>query len=132
MESRTRRLFSGGTGHQFSVMRVSAFHHSNRVASCSFDGTVRIWNDISQEDVLFFLSEAIECLEVTPDDNKIIIVSANSSKAYYFELTTKSIHEIGRGKVFRGLFGTNPTSTQTGLITFEDELYFFNHATQTL
>ncbi|MHA2175848.1 MAG: hypothetical protein ACXABI_13525 [Candidatus Hodarchaeales archaeon] len=64
MESRTRRLFSGGTGHQFSVMRVSAFHHSNRVASCSFDGTVRIWNDISQEDVLFFLSEAIECLEV--------------------------------------------------------------------
>ncbi len=132
MESRTRLLFSGGTGHRFSVMRVSAFHHSNRVASCSFDGTVRIWNDLSQEDVLFSFSEAIESLEVTPDDNKIIFVLANSSKAFIFDLTTKNLLEIGRGKVFRALFGTNPTSTTTGLITFEDELYFYDHSSQIL
>jgi WD40 repeat protein len=108
-------------------MRVSAFHHSNRIASGSFDGTVRIWNNGTQEDVLFFFSEAVECLEVTPDDNKIIIVLADSSKALSFDFSTKSIHEIGGGKVFRGLFGTNPSCTKTGIITFEDELYFYDH-----
>lgn len=132
MESQTKRLFSGGTGHRFSVMRVSAFHHSNRIASGSFDGTVRIWNNGAQEDVLFFFSEAVECLEVTPDDNKIIIVLADSSKALSFNFNTNSIHEIGGGKVFRGLFGTKPSCTKTGIITFEDELYFYDHSSQIL
>ena len=132
MESHTKRLFSGGTGHRFSVMRIAAFNYTNRIASCSFDGTVRIWNDGNQEDVLFFFSEAVESLEVTPDDNKIIVVLADSSRALFYDFRTNSTHEMGKGKVFRGLFRTNPSCTKTGLISFDDELYFYDHNSQIL
>ncbi|MHA2341638.1 MAG: hypothetical protein ACXADW_07165, partial [Candidatus Hodarchaeales archaeon] len=57
-------VFSGVSGHRFSVMRLSPFHHSARFASCSFDGTVRIWEKEKQHKVLFFFPEAIEGLEV--------------------------------------------------------------------
>ena len=61
-------------------MRVASFHHSPRFASSSFDGTVRIWDGEKQEKVLFFFSEAIEGLSITPDDNNIIVVLAGNGK----------------------------------------------------
>ena len=99
MKASPKLLFSGVTGHKFSVMRVAAFHHSNRFASCSFDGTVRIWDELKQQSVLFFFPEAIEGLEVSPDDKKLIVVLADSSKAYVHDLTNNSKREIGSGKV---------------------------------
>lgn len=132
MKSRPKMLFSGVTGHKFSVMRLAAFHHSNRFASCSFDGTVRIWDEMKQQKVLFFFPEAIEGLEVTPDDKKLIVVLADSSKAYAHDLRKNSKREIGEGKVFRSLLGTSPDSSKTAIVTFDDELYIYNHDTDSI
>lgn len=125
-------LFSGETGHRFSVMRLAAFHHSNKIASCSFDGTVRIWDDKKQQKVLFFLTEAIESLEITPDDTKIIVVLSDSSRAFLYDIIQDKTQEIGQGKVFRNIFRTNPSSLKTAFVTFDDEIYFYNHKNQTL
>ncbi len=132
MKSNPKILFSGVSGHKFSVMRLSPFHHSDRFASCSFDGTVRIWHEMKQERVLFFFPEAIEGLEVTPDDKKIIVVLADSSRAFIHELSKNLRREIGPGKVFRSLFGTSPDCSKTALVTFDDELYIYNHNTHSL
>ena len=74
-------IFPGKSGHLFSVMRLASFNSSLRFASSSFDGTVRIWDNEKQEKVLFYFSEAIEGLEITPDDKKIIVILGESSKA---------------------------------------------------
>ncbi|MFX0052691.1 MAG: hypothetical protein ACFE8U_15540, partial [Candidatus Hermodarchaeota archaeon] len=130
----TRQLLQGETGHRFSVMRLASFHHSPRFASCSFDGTVRIWKENKQEKVLFFFSEAIEGLEITPDDEKVIVVLATSSKALIYDLNTEEIYQIAEGRdlAIRNLFGTNPSSTKTAFVTFDDDVYIFNHETMKL
>jgi WD40 repeat protein len=132
MKPKPKLLFSGVTGHKFSVMRLAVFHHSNRFASCSFDGTVRIWDEMNQQSVLFFFPEAIEGLEITPDDKKLIVVLADSSKAYVHDLTKNSRKEIGAGKVFRSILGTSPDSSKTALVTYEDEVYIYKHETNSL
>lgn len=126
----TQSIFPGKQGHLFSVMRVASFHHSPRFASSSFDGTVRIWDGEKQEKVLFFFSEAIEGLSITPDDNNIIVVLANSSKAFLYNFQDEQIHEIGSGKVFRNLLGTNPSSTKAAFVTFDDDVYIYNFASK--
>ncbi len=125
-------VFSGVSGHRFSVMRLSPFHHSARFASCSFDGTVRIWDNEKQHKVLFFFSEAIEGLEVTPDDKKIIVVLSDSSKLFVYDLTNDTLNEIGKGNVFRSLFQSSPDSSKTAVATFNDELYIYDHHKQNL
>lgn len=127
-------LFPGEFGHRFAVMRLASFHHSPHFASCSFDGTVRIWSEDRQEKVLFFFSEAIEGLKVTDDDQEIIVVLASSSKAFTFHLKDKKKYEIGQGQdlVFRNLFGTNPRSELTAFLTFDDDLYLYDHVSHTL
>ncbi|MHA1444423.1 MAG: WD40 repeat domain-containing protein [Candidatus Hodarchaeales archaeon] len=126
-------VFSGVTGHRFSVMRLSPFHHSDRIASCSFDGTVRVWENNKQHKVLFFFSEAIEGLEVTPDDSKIIVVLSDSSKIFIIDLETNNLSEIGGGHVFRSLFpATSPDSSKTAVITFDDDLFIYNHHNQSM
>jgi WD40 repeat protein len=126
----TKVISPGKIGHLFSVMRVASFHHSPRFASSSFDGTVRIWDDENQEKVLFFFSEAIEGLSITPDDNSIIVVLANSSKAFLYSLKNESLHEIGSDQVFRNLLGTNPSSTKAAFVTFNDNVLIFNLTSQ--
>jgi len=130
----TQQLYSGEKGHRFSVMRIASFHHSERFASCSFDGTVRIWKEDHQEKVLFFFSEAIEGMEITPDDRNIIVVLANSSKGFIYNLQEGQMLEIGedRNLVLRSIFGTNPSSTKTAFITFDDDLFFFDHHSEQL
>ncbi len=132
MRPKSKLLLSGVSGHKFSVMRLAAFHHSNRFASCSFDGTVRIWEEVKQQKVLFFFPEAIEGLEVTPDDKNLIVVLADSSKAFVHNLIKNTTREIGSGKVFRSLIGTSPDSTKTAIVTFDDELFIYNHETDSL
>ena len=125
-------VFSGVSGHRFSVMRLSPFHHSARFASCSFDGTVRIWENEKQHKVLFFFPEAIEGLEVTPDDSKIIVVLSDSSRLFVYDLTNNTLNEIGKGHVFRSLFQSSPDSSKTAVVTFDDEFYIYDHQKQTL
>ena len=126
-------VFSGVSGHRFSVMKLSPFHHTARIASCSFDGTVRIWENDKQYKVLFFFSEAVEGLEVTPDDSKIIVVLSDSSKLFIYDLENKILNEIGKGHVFRSFFpATSPDSNKTAVITFEDELFIYEHHNQNL
>ncbi|MHA1214647.1 MAG: WD40 repeat domain-containing protein [Candidatus Hodarchaeales archaeon] len=124
---RTTVIKSGLVGHRFSVMRFSSFHHSNRFASSSFDGTVRIWNGKTQEKVLFHFSEAIEGLEVARDDNKIIVILSDSSQAYVYDLTTEELTFMSNDLVIRNLFATNPSSTVTAITSFDDEIYFYDH-----
>ncbi|MFW9904703.1 MAG: hypothetical protein ACFFFH_10245 [Candidatus Thorarchaeota archaeon] len=126
----TQSIFPGKTGHLFSVMRVASFHHSPRFASSSFDGTVRIWDGEKQEKVLFFFSEAIEGLSITPDDNSIIVVLADSSKAFLYRLKDENLYEIGGDQAFRNLLGTNPSSTKAAFVTFDDNVYIFNLKSQ--
>ncbi len=126
----TQSIFPGKAGHLFSVMRVASFHHSPRFASSSFDGTVRIWDGEKQEKVLFYFSEAIEGLSITPDDHNIIVVLADSSKAFLYNLQDEQMYEIGSGKVFRNLLGTNPSSTKAALVTFDDDAYIYNFASK--
>ena len=130
--SQTQSIIQGKIGHLFSVMRVASFHHSSRFASSSFDGTVRIWDNEKQEKVLFFFSEAIEGLSITPDDNNIIVVLADSSKAYLYNLQDEKLYEIGGDQAFRNLLGANPTSTKAALVTFDDNVIIFNLSTQTI
>ncbi|MFX0014867.1 MAG: WD40 repeat domain-containing protein [Promethearchaeota archaeon] len=125
-------LFPGKEGHLFSVMRVASFHSSPRFASSSFDGTVRIWEDLKQKKVLFFFSEAIEGLSITPDDSKIIVVLADSSKCFLYNLIEEQMNEIGSGLAFRNILGTNQSGTKTALVTFNDEVYIYHHASQKL
>jgi WD40 repeat protein len=110
-------------------MRLASFHNSLQFASSSFDGTVRIWRDGKQENVLFFFSEAIEGLEVTPDDKKIIVVLGDSSKAYIHNLESQKTKEMGKNLVIRNLFGTNPGNTRTAIVTFDDDVYIYDHNT---
>jgi WD40 repeat protein len=110
-------------------MRLASFHNSLQFASSSFDGTVRIWRDGKQEKVLFFFSEAIEGLEVTPDDKNIIVVLGDSSKAYIHNLESQETKEMGKNLVIRNLFGTNPGNTKTAIVTFDDDVYIYNHDT---
>ncbi|UCG02749.1 MAG: WD40 repeat domain-containing protein, partial [Candidatus Heimdallarchaeota archaeon] len=126
----TQSIFPGKIGHLFSVMRVASFHHSPRFASSSFDGTVRIWNGEKQEKVLFFFSEAIEGLSITPDDNNIIVILADSSKAFLYNLQEEQMFEIGTGQVFRNLLGTNPSSTKAAFVTFDDDVYIYSIASK--
>ncbi|MFX0183531.1 MAG: hypothetical protein ACFE95_10660, partial [Candidatus Hodarchaeota archaeon] len=134
LKPQTRQVLEGNKGHRFSVMRLASFHHSPRFASCSFDGTVRIWKGNYQEKVLFYLSEAIEGLEITPDDNKVIVVLATSSKVFIYDLITEETYQVGEGRelAIRNLFGTNPSSTKTAFVTFDDDVYIFNHKTRKL
>ncbi|MHA1973157.1 MAG: WD40 repeat domain-containing protein [Candidatus Hodarchaeales archaeon] len=129
---RSTVIKSGLTGHRFSVMRLASFHHSGRFASSSFDGTVRVWNGTEQEKVLFHFSEAIEGIEITPDDNKIIVILSDSSQAYVYDLTSEEIVFISRDLVIRNLFGTNPSTTMTALASFDDEIYFYDHKRKVL
>jgi WD40 repeat protein len=87
---------------------------------------------MKQEKVLFFFPEAIEGLEVTPDDKKLIVVLADSSKAFVHDLTKNMTWEIGSGKVFRSLFSTSPDSSKTAIVTFDDELFIYYHETHKL
>ncbi|MFX1515923.1 MAG: WD40 repeat domain-containing protein [Promethearchaeota archaeon] len=130
--SQTQSIIQGKIGHIFSVMRVASFHHSPRFASSSFDGTVRIWDNEKQEKVLFFFSEAIEGLSITPDDNNIIVVLADSSKAFLYNLQDDKMCEIGSGKAFRNLLGTNPSSTKAAFVTFDDNVFIFNLITRSI
>jgi WD40 repeat protein len=132
MQPKPQVIFSGETGHRFSVMNLAAFHHSNRIASCSFDGTVRIWDDKKQQKVLFFFTEAIERIEITSDDSKIIVVLSDSSKAYIHNLNRNKTHEIGEGKLFRNIFGTNANCSITAFVTFDDEVFFYYHDSNTM
>ncbi|UCE12911.1 MAG: hypothetical protein JSV04_12055 [Candidatus Heimdallarchaeota archaeon] len=132
LKPKTQIIIPGKTGHLFSVIRVASFHHSPRFASSSFDGTVRIWEGEQQENVLFYFSEAIEGLEITPDDEKIIVVLGDSSKAYLYNLKEEQLHEIGGDIAFRNLFGTNPSSTKVALTTFDDDVYIYDLTTQKL
>ncbi|MHA1966708.1 MAG: hypothetical protein ACW964_02785 [Candidatus Hodarchaeales archaeon] len=129
LTAQTKLIFPGKTGHLFSVMRLASFHNSLQFASSSFDGTVRIWRDGKQENVLFFFSEAIEGLEVTPDDKKIIVVLGDSSKAYIHNLESQKTKEMGKNLVIRNLFGTNPGNTRTAIVTFDDDVYIYDHNT---
>ncbi|MHA2306341.1 MAG: hypothetical protein ACXACU_13220, partial [Candidatus Hodarchaeales archaeon] len=129
LTAQTKLIFPGKTGHLFSVMRLASFHNSLQFASSSFDGTVRIWRDGKQENVLFFFSEAIEGLEVTPDDKNIIVVLGDSSKAYIHNLESQETKEMGKNLVIRNLFGTNPGNTKTAIVTFDDDVYIYNHDT---
>lgn len=126
----TQSIFPGKIGHVFSVMRVASFHHSPRFASSSFDGTVRIWDGEKQEKVLFFFSEAIEGLSITPDDSNIIVVLADSSKAFLYRLKDETLYEIGGDQAFRNLLGTNPSSTKAAFVTFDDNVFIFNIISQ--
>ncbi len=126
----TQSIFPGKKGHLFSVMRVASFHHSPRFASCSFDGTVRIWDGEKQEKALFFFSEAIEGLAIAPDDNKIIVVLADSSKAFLYNLKDEQMHEIGSDISIRNLLGINPSSTKAAIVTFDDDVYIYNLISQ--
>jgi WD40 repeat protein len=132
MIPKSQILFPGQSGHRFSVMRLAAFHHSNKIASCSFDGTVRIWEDKKQQKTLFFFTEAIESLEITPNDAKIIVVLSDSSKAFIHDIIKEETQEIGQGKLFRNIFGTNPSSTKTAFVTFDDEVFIYNHVNNSL
>lgn len=132
LKPKTQLIFPGKTGHLFSVIRVAPFHHSPQFASSSFDGTVRIWEGEKQESVLFYFSEAIEGLEITPDDEKIIVVLGDSSKAYLYNLKEDQLHEIGGDIAFRNLFGTNPNSTKVALTTFDDDVYIYDLTSQKL
>ncbi|MFW9854209.1 MAG: WD40 repeat domain-containing protein [Candidatus Thorarchaeota archaeon] len=127
-------LVPGETGHRFAVMRLASFHHSSRIASCSFDGTVRIWSGNRQEKVLFFFPEPIEGLQVTEDDQKVIVVLSNSSKAFVLHLRDNVIHEIGKNRslVIRNIFGTNSSSELTAFLTFDDDLYLYDHISNTV
>lgn len=122
-------IFPGQTGHLFSVMRLASFNSSLKFASSSFDGTVRIWENEEQQKVLFYFPEAIEGLEITPDDKKIIVILGNSSKAYIYNLETDIMKEIGKNLVIRNLFGTNPSCTKTAFVTFDDDVYIYDHET---
>jgi len=122
-------IFPGKSGHLFSVMRLASFNSSLRFASSSFDGTVRIWENEKQEKVLFYFSEAIEGLEITPDDKKIIVILGDSSKAYIYNLETNTTEELAKNLVLRNIFGTNPSSTKTAFITFDDDVYVYDHDT---
>ncbi|MFX1282653.1 MAG: hypothetical protein ACFFB5_03325 [Promethearchaeota archaeon] len=132
LSPQTQSLIPGKTGHLFSVMRVASFHHSPRFASCSFDGTVRIWDDDKQEKVLFFFSEAIEGLSITPDDKNIIVILGDSSKAFLYNLQSEQTHEIGGDIAFRNIFGTNPSSTKVAIATFNDDVYIYHLTSQKL
>ena len=132
LSPQTQSILPGKIGHLFSVMRVASFHHSPRFASCSFDGTVRIWNGEKQEKVLFFFSEAIEGLSITPDDNKIIVVLADSSKAFLYNLQNEQMHEIGGDIAFRNIFGINPSSTKAAIATFDDDVFIYHLTSQKL
>ncbi|MHA2244477.1 MAG: hypothetical protein ACXADY_05870 [Candidatus Hodarchaeales archaeon] len=132
LSPQTRSIFAGKQGHLFSVMRIASFHHSPRFASCSFDGTVRIWDGEKQEKALFFFSEAIEGLAISPDDNKIIVVLADSSKAFLYNLQDEQVHEIGSDLVIRNLLGINPSSTKAAIVTFDDDVYIYNLTSQKL
>lgn len=127
-----KNLYSGLIGHRFSVMRLAKFHFSDWFASCSFDGTVRIWNGKNQEKVLFNFSEAIEGLEVMPNDSAIIVILADTSKAYIYNLLTDSIELISDSFVFRNIFGTNPCCQLTAFATYDDEIHFYNHKQKTI
>ncbi len=122
-------IFPGQTGHLFSVMRLASFNSSLKFASSSFDGTVRIWENEEQKKVLFYFPEAIEGLEITPDDKKIIVVLGNSSKAYIYNLETDELKEIGKNLVIRNLFRTNPSCSKTAFVTFDDDVYIYDHET---
>ncbi|NHJ01025.1 MAG: hypothetical protein EAX86_02735 [Candidatus Heimdallarchaeota archaeon] len=126
----TEILYSSRTGHLFSVIRLFPFHSNSLFASSSFDGTVRIWNDSKQERVLFYFSEAIEGLHITPNDKEIIVILADSSKAYIYNLESESLLTIGEDQLFRNIIGTNPSSTKTALVTFNDEVLIYNHQTR--
>lgn len=123
---KTQAIFPGKVGHLFSVMRVAAFHHSPKFATSSFDGTARIWDGEKQEKALFFFSEAIEGLSITPDDNNIIVVLSDSSKAFIYSLKDEQMHEIGSGLAIRNIIGTNPSSTKVAIVTFDDDVYIYN------
>ncbi|MHA2226338.1 MAG: WD40 repeat domain-containing protein [Candidatus Hodarchaeales archaeon] len=123
----TQMILPGKKGHLFSVMRVAAFHHTPKFASASFDGTVRIWTGENQEKVLFFFSEAIEGLTITPDDQGIIVVLGDSSKAFHYDLNNEKLYEIGSNLVIRNIIGTNPGNTKTAFITFDDDVHIYTH-----
>lgn len=125
-------IIPGKKGHLFSVKRVASFHHSPRFASSSFDGTVRIWDGEKQEKVLFFFSEAIEGLTITSDDKKIIVVLADSSKVFLYNLKDEKTHEIGSGLAIRNLFGINPSSTKVAFVTYDDDVYVYDLSSQKL
>jgi WD40 repeat protein len=122
-------IFPGRIGHLFSVMRLASFKSSLKFASSSFDGTVRIWKNEEQQKVLFYFSEAIEGLEITPDDKKIIVILGDSSKAYIYNLEANEMKEIGENLVLRNLFGTNSSCTKTAFVTFDDDVYIYDHNT---
>lgn len=126
LQPRSQTILPGKTGHLFTVMRVASFHNSNRFASCSFDGTVRIWDGEKQEKVLFYFSEAIEGLQITPDDKKVIVVLGDSSRAFYHDLEKDQTDEIGENLVIRKMIGTNSNSSKVAIATYDDDVYVYN------
>lgn len=116
----------GFEGHIFSVTSVASFNTSKRFASSSFDGTARIWEDFRQSRVLFFFSEAIETIRISPDDNKILAVLGDSSTLFIHDFNSNLTKQIGKDQVIRNIISFSPDSKKIAFADYDDNIYVYD------
>ncbi len=121
-------------GHLYAVMWCDVSKNGNLAITSSFDGTVRIWNTSTWEqlDVLFFLEEPIEFVQLSPDMRYIVAITSENSRVYLHDLSTQESKQILNDYVIRSIAAWDMQGRYIAFVDFDNILLVYDAENDTI
>jgi WD40 repeat protein len=122
---KTEKLLENKPGHLYTIT-FTDISKNDVIASGSWDGTVRLWTETEQIEVIFFLKEPIEGLKFSPN-GKYLAVGIENEIHIYDMSTKQSFRILPKDPAMRGaVFAWSSDSSKLACILYDHTIRVYD------